>query len=90
MLDLSKTLRKFYSSLNKNNMKLEDLKNEITRRAKEKGGVCDEYKRALKSENKESLLKVVIDNFSWCYSRNVIDAWLLECFGEKLVNQHGI
>jgi len=70
-------------------MKFKQLKELICSRAKEQHACADEYKRALQSKTKQQLLKVIKDNFAFCYG-SVVTVDTLDEFGEDLCIKNGI
>ena len=55
----------------------EELKSELTTKAKTAGACADQYNRALSANTPEELLKVVYDNLSWCIGhRCITNEWL--------------
>ncbi len=66
-------------------MEFNELKQDVLNRAKESRACDSQYKRAYKSETKEELLQVIIDNIFWCYRSKMLDTiYMLNNFSELL------
>jgi len=68
----------------------EQIKTEILALAKQKGACAEGYNPAEKSTNIDELMKVVKDNFGWCYNNEVVTIAILDEIGESKVNEFGI
>jgi len=67
-----------------------EIKTEILALAKQKNACSGGYNPAELSTNIDELMKVVKDNFSWCYNNEVVTIAILDKIGEDKVNEFGI
>ena len=63
--------------------RIEELKNEILRRAHEAHACAEQYGRAYKAETLDGLMQVVRDNFHWCCNNKVLDGALIDAYREE-------
>ena len=68
----------------------EQIKTEILALAKQKGACSGGYIPAEKSTNIDELMKVIKDNFAWCYNNELVTIAILDEIGEPKVNEFGI
>lgn len=71
-------------------MTFEEVKKIIVDRAIEKGASCDELARAKNAKTKKAFFDFVADNITWCASRAILDAEIMDFFGEDKWANAGI
>lgn len=68
----------------------EALKEELNSKVKTENPCSSEYRRFLKSENEEQLLKVIYDNLNWCLDHKVLSHQYFSNFNQDLYLNSGI
>ncbi len=71
-------------------MKMKELQNKIVELAKKHSACAEPLRLATEAKTESELLQVVKDNFSWCYSRQVITPEILDEFTPELLIEFGI